>query len=309
MPDKMCVRRYLGFVLLVGLQGVLHGQTSEQPCSAPSLDGGYWVPKRDLYNHETKLPYSCDKGRKPAVEGWWATSTCLNGNWSPKPQCIDDKACTAADIANAKYTETPESWYEDGQTIRITCNEGYVLKGRNDEAECNNGKWSSVPVCEKSLHVCGEPPQIPHAVIRQGYQDLFAAYTELQYECEEGYSVEGADTKASINCIDGNWKDGPVCSKWDTELGAGLVAGLGVDVGAGGRQPEVEASSCSVDTDQYDEFKSVGVRNIAHGEQLYLECEPQPGWYLTHYSRATCDNGRVIRSRCCSSAELQFNVC
>lgn len=26
----------------------------------------------------------------------------------------------------------------------------------------------------------------------------------------------------------------------DTELGAGLVAGLGVDVGAGGRQPEVE---------------------------------------------------------------------
>lgn len=157
--------------------------------------------------------------------------------------------------------------------------------------------------------MCGEPPQIPHAVIRQGYQDLFAAYTELQYECEEGYSVEGADTKASINCIDGNWKDGPVCSKWDTELGAGLVAGLGVDVGAGGRQPEVEASSCSVDTDQYDEFKSVGVRNIAHGEQLYLECEPQPGWYATHYSRATCNNGRVIRSRCCSSAELQFNVC
>lgn len=69
------------------------------------------------------------------------------------------------------------------------------------------------------MHACGEPPQIPHAVIvRQGYQDFFAVDTELQYECEDGYTVDGVDTKTSIYCISGNWTDGPMCSKWGKTL-------------------------------------------------------------------------------------------
>ncbi|XP_034411338.1 complement factor H-related protein 1-like [Cyclopterus lumpus] len=194
-------------------------QSTTESCPAPRLEAGYWVPVQDFYKHETKLPYACNKGRKPAAEGWWATSTCLNGIWSPQPQCIDEKACIAADIANAKYTEQQGSWYEDGHTIRITCNEEYDPKGWKDTAKCIDGKWSPVLVCEKSLRACGAPPQIPHAVIiLQGYQDLFAAGTELQYECEDGYTVEGGDTKTSIHCIARKWTDGPVCSKWGNTL-------------------------------------------------------------------------------------------
>ncbi|XP_034411339.1 coagulation factor XIII B chain-like [Cyclopterus lumpus] len=206
----MCIR-YLGFGLLIWFPVAIHVQTSNQPCPAPRLEAGYWVPVQDFYKHETKLPYVCNKGRKPAAEGWWATSTCLNGIWSPQPQCIDEKACIAADIANAKYTEQQGSWYEDGHTIRITCNEEYDPKGWKDTAKCIDGKWSPVLVCEKSLRACGAPPQIPHAVIiLQGYQDLFAAGTELQYECEDGYTVEGGDTKTSIHCIARKWTDGPI---------------------------------------------------------------------------------------------------
>uniref|UniRef100_A0A8C2WUV1 Sushi domain-containing protein n=1 Tax=Cyclopterus lumpus TaxID=8103 RepID=A0A8C2WUV1_CYCLU len=247
----MCVRRYLGFVLLFCFQGVLHVQTSNQPCPAPRLEAGYWVPVQDFYKHETKLPYVCNKGRKPAAEGWWATSTCLNGIWSPQPQCIDEKACIAADIANAKYTEQQGSWYEDGHTIRITCNEEYDPKGWKDTAKCIDGKWSPVLVCEKSLRACGAPPQIPHAVIiLQGYQDLFAAGTELQYECEDGYTVEGGDTKTSIHCIARKWTDGPVCR--------GTIAGgpVGSAVGGTGRgtQPEREGRDLFL-------FVSISVNN------------------------------------------------
>lgn len=67
----------------------------------------------------------------------------------------------------------------------------------------------------ESLQACGVPPKIPHAVIiNQRYQDVFAVDTVVQYECEDGFSVEGANTKILIVCIAGNWATGPQCSKW-----------------------------------------------------------------------------------------------
>ncbi|KAM6920458.1 complement factor H-related protein 1-like isoform 1-T1 [Lycodopsis pacificus] len=238
----MCARGHLGFVLLLWFQGVLHVQTSGQPCSAPTLNGGYLVPEKDTYNHEAKLTYACDNGRKPAVEGWWATSTCLHGTWSPAPECIDENACIAPDIPNAQYTQK-SGWYNDGYKIRIKCNEGYDPKGHNVTTTCINGKWSSVPFCEKNIHACGEPPQIPHAVIiLQRYQDVFAADTGVQYECEDGYTVEGGDAKKYVYCIAGNWTQGPVCSSGP---GTGHGGSGGHDTSAdSGTQPDWQVNNC-----------------------------------------------------------------
>lgn len=63
-------------------------RSAAQPCLAPTLNGGYFVPEQETYSHETQLSYACDNGSKPAADGWWATSTCQNGEWSDKPQCI-----------------------------------------------------------------------------------------------------------------------------------------------------------------------------------------------------------------------------
>ncbi|XP_049453930.1 complement factor H-related protein 1-like isoform X2 [Epinephelus fuscoguttatus] len=207
----MCVR-YLGFILLIWFPGALHAQSAAQLCSAPRLDGGFFAPKQQTYSDGTKLSYTCDEGRKPAVKGWWATSTCHNGEWSPEPQCIDEKSCLQPTIPNGKYTENQNGWYNEGHMIRITCNDGYEPKNRDVTAECLDGAWSSVPVCEKSIYACDEPPKIPHAVIvHLEYQEVFAADSEVQYECEDEYTVEGADTKTNIICIAGNWTEGPTC--------------------------------------------------------------------------------------------------
>ncbi|XP_044075974.1 complement factor H-like isoform X2 [Siniperca chuatsi] len=222
----MCVR-YLGFVLLVWFTGVLRAQSAALHCGAPSLSGGYLVPEQETYSHESELTYACDNGRKPAVEGWWATSTCQNGKWSHEPQCIDEKACIPPTIPNAKYTEKLNGWYEEGHKIRITCDEGYEQKDQDATAECINGIWTSVPVCERSTQACGEPPKIPHAVIiHQEYQEVFAVDSELQYECEDGYTVEEADGKKSIFCIAGSWTKGPTCRiRPGTGLGGSTVGG------------------------------------------------------------------------------------
>lgn len=63
-------------------------QAATQSCRAPRLDKGYIVPEEEQYDHDSVITYACDSGHKPAVEGWWATSRCQNGVWSPVPQCI-----------------------------------------------------------------------------------------------------------------------------------------------------------------------------------------------------------------------------
>ncbi|XP_070830200.1 complement factor H-related protein 1-like [Chaetodon trifascialis] len=202
----------LRFVLLLWFPGVLHAQSAALPCPAPTLNGGYFVPEHETYAHETKLTYACENGHKPVVEGWWATSTCQNGKWSHEPQCIDEKACLPPAVPNAKYIEKKKGWYEEGNIIRITCNQGYQYKASDATAECRNGTWSPTPVCEKSTDACGEPPEIPHAVIiHEEYQELFDLSAHVQYECEDGYTADGGDRGKVIVCSSGTWSEGPTC--------------------------------------------------------------------------------------------------
>ncbi|XP_059200387.1 complement factor H-related protein 1-like isoform X2 [Centropristis striata] len=209
----MCAK-YLGFVLLVWFPGVLHAQSAPQSCSAPILNGGYLVPEQEEYSHETMLSYGCEKGLKPAAEGWWSTSTCQDGTWSPRPECIDKEACLPPHIPNAEDRENESGWYANGRTISIKCNEGYGAGSQ--EATCEKGVWSSVLVCEKSFTSCDAPPKIPHAVIiTQGYQEVFAANSKLEYECEDGFTVEVS--QRIITCINGNWTTLPTCSAAEVE--------------------------------------------------------------------------------------------
>ncbi|KAM6990647.1 complement factor H-related protein 1-like isoform 2-T2 [Tautogolabrus adspersus] len=236
----MCVR-YLGFVILIGLPGALHAQS----CGAPGLDGGYLVPEQETYSHEIKITYACDSGRKPAVEGWWATSTCQNGVWSPEPQCINEEDCLPPEIPNAKFNKKPSGWYNPGNTIRITCDEGYEPENRDATALCSNGTWTSVPVCKISSNACGEPPQIPNAVIiGQKYQEVFAADSKVKYECEDGYSAEGAESKKLIICISGNWSEGPTCSR-GTSQNTGHGGSVEVTTSAGSGTQTVGGGSGS----------------------------------------------------------------
>ncbi|KAG7239068.1 hypothetical protein INR49_030220, partial [Caranx melampygus] len=201
--------RYLGFVLLMWIP-VLHAQTT-QSCEPPTLDGGYFFPDEDIYLHGALLTYACEKGLKPSVEGWWASSTCENGKWVHEPQCIDEQDCILPTIPNGQNTENV-TVFKNGDTLHIKCNKGYDHKDDVATARCENGEWSSLPICEKNATACGHPPKVPHAVIlQQGYMEVFPAGTEVLYICEDGYAIEG--THASIFCKAGDWEKEPTCSQ------------------------------------------------------------------------------------------------
>ncbi|XP_026230216.1 complement factor H-related protein 1-like isoform X48 [Anabas testudineus] len=206
--------RHLGLVFLLWFPDVLYAQSEGLPCTKPKLDDGYYFPAEEMYAHDRELSYSCNNGHKPVAEGWWATSRCQNGTWTPQPQCIDDNACNAPIIPNAKFTKPPAPWYKVGTTVRIRCDKGYEPQNQTVTARCQDGAWTTLPICEKSLLTCSEPPKIPNAVIiRQGYQNVFAVDSTVQYECKNGFTPQEGDTKLKIVCLSGKWTDATNCTK------------------------------------------------------------------------------------------------
>uniref|UniRef100_A0A665T372 Sushi domain-containing protein n=1 Tax=Echeneis naucrates TaxID=173247 RepID=A0A665T372_ECHNA len=211
----MCFK-YLQLILLICFHGVIHAQRGDQSCAAADLDGGFFVPQQARYPSGTVLPYACDEGRKPAEDTWWATITCTNGKWSSTPMCIDQKACFPPTIPNGKYTESSDGWYEERHILRIRCDPGYEQLNQIATASCLNGTWSSLPICEKSITSCSGPPQIPHAVVIQEYQEVFASV--VLYQCDNGYFMEDGQNRKSISCTAGTWTEAPTCSKPDYML-------------------------------------------------------------------------------------------
>uniref|UniRef100_A0A3Q3KNM3 Sushi domain-containing protein n=1 Tax=Mastacembelus armatus TaxID=205130 RepID=A0A3Q3KNM3_9TELE len=320
--------QYLGFVLLLWCPGVLHAQSAAQPCRAPVLKSGFFFPKQETYSHESNLSYACDNGHKPAVQGWWATSTCQNGIWSHKPQCIG--MCfintSAGCCLNDKYLSE----------IRFT----HKMKVDN---------------------ACSAPSKIPHAVIiNQEYKEVFDEESEVQYECEDGYTVEGGSTK-SIRCTAGNWTVGPSCSKL-TVSGSNkderqitrstfsthvpdniftisncgrypsvqngdvvethgkslryqcnsfyrLVGAEGVVCYSDGKWSEVptcKAAFCALNTEAHPELAPDGVKHIKDGESMQVRCVDR--WRFENHVVARCTDGELTMTRCKCHFKFITNV-
>ncbi|XP_053739031.1 complement factor H-like [Synchiropus splendidus] len=207
---------YLGVLCLICSSGAL-GAPGKRHCRVPPLNNGFLVPDQDVYTHGCQIGYRCDEGYKPAVEGWWQLVTCQDGKWSHKPQCIDETNCLPLPIPNGKYTVDEQPWFPDGFQLDTTCDTGYTHKSGLNLAVCDNGEWSRRPACEKKADACDDPPRMPNAVVvGQRYQAIYEQDTQLQYECEDGYTFEGAAPNKAIICRSGAWSSADPCVKKST---------------------------------------------------------------------------------------------
>ncbi|XP_062261053.1 complement factor H-like isoform X3 [Platichthys flesus] len=344
----MC-SRYLGFILLVWFPGALHAQSAAQPCPAPSLVHGYVFPVKETYSHDSKLTYACRNTRKPAVQGWWAESVCQNGTWSPTPRCIGETACIPPTIPNGKYTQSSDGLYENGDVIRISCDEAYEHKDHDATGKCINGTWSSLPVCERSMLACSEPPKVPHAVITGlGYQELFAADSEVQYECEDGYIIEGVHKK-SIICLGGNWTEGPVCRS-STSSGSNEEEIQNAPIESCGKHPSIHNGDIVETREMYLKYacnsfyRYVGPKTVVcHSNgtwsnvpscratycyvdtRQYPELQPDgvkymkdgekvsmacvDDWLTPYFSLVRCSDGIIRLSECCMWITTKLGLC
>ncbi|KAL3988207.1 stearoyl-CoA desaturase (Delta-9 desaturase) [Sarotherodon galilaeus] len=258
---------------------------------------------------------------------------------------MDESSWLPPTIPNGKYPENSNSWYEDGSILTITCDGGFEHQNQMNTTTCGNGKWSAAPVCERSMSACSAPPKIPHAVIvHQDYQEVFAAGSEVQYECEDGYT---AHTEKSV-CIQGNWTAVPTCkssNERDTRLHYTTIQNCGnvpvienavaqqtsqysliyrcqrlyrlvgpetvmcISSGMWSDLPECRANFCAVNTDDNPEYISVGTVYIENGEEKRVECVKPHSWSLEHYSKVRCINGRMKATKCCNRVAHAAEFC
>ena len=92
------------------LTGVwLSAQEAGQPCQAPRLDGGYFIPSQRTFGHQELIFYACGKGHKTVEDGWWASSTCLDGKWFQQPRCIGEPSPISSSL----------SWISSGKSTLL----------------------------------------------------------------------------------------------------------------------------------------------------------------------------------------------
>lgn len=79
----------------------------------------------------------------------------------------EEEACFPLQIPNAEFKASSDAWFTSGRVLRIECEEGYKHKDFDATAVCENGSWSSVPVCESK---CG---MFPKAHSQENLQRVF----------------------------------------------------------------------------------------------------------------------------------------
>ncbi|XP_023190693.1 complement factor H-related protein 1-like [Xiphophorus maculatus] len=332
----------LRFALLVWIPGLLLAVDEGEPCGAPDLKNGYFLPVRESHPHGSHVTYSCDAGYKTTEEGWWATIICQDGVWYKKPECVVDTVCVLPVIPNGKFKQNLNG------SLEINCNAGYSLNGQDNIVECHSGTWSAVPLCQKHPRACGEPPVVPNAVVTQTYQEVFAAYSKVEYQCRQGFLTEDRQSKKSAYCEGGNWAGIPRCTRaaepTDTQTtfvsidNCGEIPhvpnGLpepqeqqrslkytcqnfyklvGPDTvvchrgGTWSEVPKCKEDFCLLDTTEYSDLINSGNTFIRNGGTEYPRCVDK--WTLKNYAVVRCIDGNLSVSRCCNWAKIDFGLC
>ncbi|XP_036359320.1 uncharacterized protein LOC115212292 isoform X2 [Octopus sinensis] len=126
---------------------------------------------------------------------------CWNGTWSGNPTCCRQK-CNLKMFANV-IDRTSITGYMKGDSVNITCAQGYKLVGKNPFL-CG---VDPIPSCQPV--VC-ETPQIANATILS-LQNIFYFNDSVKVVCSEGYELVGNST---ITCQHyGNWTSLPTCEE------------------------------------------------------------------------------------------------
>ena len=162
--------------------------------------------------------YMCRPGYK--VIGAMLSKCLANGSWSEeKPYCKEVVCQIPAPVENG-YISSPGG-FAYNKVIKISCNDGYNLRGSAERKCLADSKWSGEqPKCEE---VACPKPIINHGFINEsaGDQqikdhvrnlDIFPFGITVNFGCEMGFQLWG---NKELNCLENETWDGdvPTCER------------------------------------------------------------------------------------------------
>lgn len=146
--------------------------------------------------------YECSPGF--VLKGGDTVSCQADGRWDrAKPSCQPVTCGPPRVRGGVTFTGDGSSYNSE---IQLSCPPGFLLKGKPVSVCQADGTWSHEnPTCVPDR--CGTPPPLPNGRV---LGSDFVLGTKVQYECDEGYSLNGAPTRVCQS--DGLWdRPAPRC--------------------------------------------------------------------------------------------------
>ncbi|KAK2541560.1 Cfh [Columba livia] len=119
----------------------------KKQCRSIYFDNGYFTSRKETFNLQEKVTYSCLTGFVTPEGQERGVIRCQENGWTPPPKCIKSCQTPHLDILNYHANRTnfiPED------TIEYACLEGYQTANKMPvgTSRCGiNGEWSPTPQC------------------------------------------------------------------------------------------------------------------------------------------------------------------
>ncbi|XP_077308819.1 complement factor H-related protein 1-like isoform X2 [Lithobates pipiens] len=170
---------------------------------------GNW--NAETYSPGTVATFTCVNGyiREGPIR-----MACIEGSWLDisRGQC-KNIVCYKETVINGIVQYTKET-YRDGETVTLTCNEGYQIEHNPEEPRtCTAHGWSPPLKCVSKKCI---QPNLPNGYIRDPYRFPIspeAYYNYIYYYCDPGFLSPDRKYYGTTTCTKTGWNPEPKCYK------------------------------------------------------------------------------------------------
>ncbi|XP_004685543.1 PREDICTED: coagulation factor XIII B chain [Condylura cristata] len=174
-------------------------------------------------NLNSKIYYSGDKVTYGCEHGYYLRGakeiTCKRGKWTLAPQCVEsNENCNPPpNVANGAVVDGLLPSYKSGSSVEYRCNEYYLLNGTKI-SHCEQGKWSSPPVCLEPCTVNVDNMNRNNIEMKWKYEGKVLHGDLIDFVCKQGYDLAPSTSLAvlSVQCNRGEVKY-PLCFRKESK--------------------------------------------------------------------------------------------
>lgn len=156
------------------------------------------------------MTYTCESGYHLRGPG---EITCTRGKWTLPPACVENtENCNPPpDIINGAVIGGLLANYTAGSSVEYRCNEYYLLKGAKI-SHCEQGKWSTPPVCLEPCSVDVDHLSRNNLEMKWNYEGKILHGDLIDFVCKQGYDLSPSSplSELSVQCNRGEVKY-PLC--------------------------------------------------------------------------------------------------
>ncbi|XP_025212564.1 coagulation factor XIII B chain [Theropithecus gelada] len=182
----------------------------------PFIENGTANLHSKIYYNGDKVTYACKSGYLLRGSN---EITCNRGKWTLAPDCVENNEnCKHPPVVmNGAVADGLLASYAAGSSVEYRCNEYYLLRG-SKISRCEQGKWSSPPVCLEPCTVNVDYMNRNNIEMKWKYEGKVLHGDLIDFVCKQGYDLSPLTplSELSVQCNRGEVKY-PLCTRKESK--------------------------------------------------------------------------------------------